>query len=239
MTQEQFQELKSEILRRAHEAYACKEEYGRAYKAETLQELLSVVKDNFDWAYDNGVIDIALIEKYKQDFADNQIYANQDVTGGYLLCDSATVEACGSATVVAFDSAYIKAYGSVSVKACGSASVGASDSATVRAWGSASVVACDSASVVASDLATVKVCDSATVVAWGSTSVKACGSATVRACGSVSVEAYGSVSVEAWGSAYVNTYRIIECKLFDNAIWRIRSTNEIRYASENLKFTKL
>ena len=33
---ERIEELKNEILRRAHEAHACTEQYGRAYKAETL-----------------------------------------------------------------------------------------------------------------------------------------------------------------------------------------------------------
>ena len=33
---ERFEELKNEILRRAHEAHACTEQYGRAYKSETL-----------------------------------------------------------------------------------------------------------------------------------------------------------------------------------------------------------
>lgn len=41
-----FKEIKAEILRRAHEADACREQYGRAYKSETLQELMQGVKDN-------------------------------------------------------------------------------------------------------------------------------------------------------------------------------------------------
>lgn len=59
-----FNSIKDEILRRAKEAHACTAQYGRAYKAESLQELCEVIKDNFDWAYHNRVIDAALLMQY-------------------------------------------------------------------------------------------------------------------------------------------------------------------------------
>ena len=147
-----FEELRAEILRRAREAEACREQYGRAYASESVAELLTVVKDNFDWAYRHKVIDVQLIEKYREAFAANDIRANVDASSGYLLVDgSATVEACGGATVLA--------------------------------------------------------CDRATV--------------------------------EAYGSAYVTSYEAIECKLSDNAIYRVRSENKILYASDDITFEKI
>ena len=146
---ERFNELKEEILRRAHEARACREEYGRAYKAETLDDLMQVVRDNFRWCTDNNVIDGALIDTYKEEFNVGKIWHNESsITEGFMLATgSASVEAYDSASVKAYDSASVKATGSASVEAYDSASVEAYDSASVEAYGSASVEAYDSAYV--------------------------------------------------------------------------------------------
>ena len=122
----------------------------------------------------NKVVTADLIERYREDFAANDIFLNVNVERGYLLCDSATVTACGSARVTA--------------------------------CGSARVTACDSARVTACDSATVK--------------------------------AYGSATVKAYGSAYCTSYYTNECKLSDNAIYRVQSTNTVYYASDEIKFEK-
>ena len=151
MSQEtNFEAIKAEILSRAKEARACTEQYGRAYKSETLQELCNVIKDNFHWCYNNKVITPDLLMQYREDFAQNEIFINISVQSGYLLCDNATVEA------------------------------------------------------------------------WGNATVKACDNATV----------------EAWGNAYCTSYCTIECKLSDNAIYRVRSTNTIYYSSDKINFIK-
>lgn len=161
---ERFEELKKIILERARNASACREQYGRAYRAENLEELMQVVRDNFRWACNNRVIDGDTVDAYRDEFATGKIWHNENITEGFLIASgSATVEASGSATVEAY----------------GSATVEASDSATVRAYGSATVRAYDSATVKASDSATVKAYDSATVEAYDSTYV--C-SYTVKEC---------------------------------------------------------
>ncbi len=185
-----FETIKSEILRRAKDAHACTEQFSRAYKSEDMAQLCTVIKDNFWWACNNKVLTVDLLEQYKIEFAEHEIYVNISVERGFMLCDNATVKAYGNATV--------KACGSATVEACGSATVEACDSATVEAWGSATVEACDSA--------TVKACDSATV--------------------------------KAWGNAYCTSYSTIECKLSDNAIYRVRSSNTVYYASDDIKFEK-
>ena len=111
-----FEAIKSEILRRAKEAQACTEQYGRAYKSETIAELMNVVKDNFHWACNYKVITVDLIEQYREDFAANDIFVNVSVERGYLLCDSATVKAWGSATVEACGSAYCTSYSTIECK---------------------------------------------------------------------------------------------------------------------------
>ena len=209
---ERFNELKQELLKRAKDAGACKEQYARAYSAETLEALMEVCRDNFHWACGQKVLDVDIITQYREEFAVGLIYANEDVTQGQLLCDNASVEAWGNASVVA--------YGNASVEACGNASVEAWGNASVEAWGNASVKACGNASVEA----------------WGNASVVACGNASVKAYDNASVVAWGNASVKAWGNTHITSYSIIEVKLSDNAIYRIRKYNIVRYANPNIKF---
>ena len=186
-----FEEIKQEILRRAHEANACKEQYGRACKAEDMAGLCEVIKDNWDWCYNWDVVTPDLLEKYRAEFAGQQIYVNVDTDNGFLLAwDNATVEASGNATVRASGNATVEAWGN----------------ATVRAW------------------------DNATVRAWDN--------ATVRASGNATVEAWDNATVEASGNAYCTSYWIIECKLSEKALYRVRSTNTVYFASDDLKFVK-
>ena len=177
---ERFEELKKIILERAHAARACREQYGRAYKAENLADLMAVVRDNFYWAVSTSIIDGELIDTYKAEFNEGRIWHNENTTEGCLLAsgsatvrayDSATVRASGSATVEAYSRATVEAYGSATVEAYGRATVRAYDSATVRASGSATVEAYGSATVEAYGSATVRAYDSAYICSW---SVKEC-----------------------------------------------------------------
>ena len=229
---ERFEELKKIILERARNASACREQYGRAYRAENLEELMQVVRDNFWWACNNGVIDGDTVDAYRDEFATGKIWHNENITEGFLIASgSATVKASGSATVEASGSATVKAYDSATVEAYGSATVEAYDSATVEAYGSATVEAYNRA--------TVKAYDSATVEAYGSATVKAYGSATVKAYDSATVKAYGSATVKAYDSTYVCSYTVKECQISDHALYRIMESNTIRYADPDMKFERV
>ena len=222
MNETNFEAIKAEILKRAKEAHACSEQYGRAYKSQTLQELCNVIKDNFNWAFKNKVITAELLMQFRVDFAANEIYVNVSVQSGYLLCDSTTVVAYGNATVVAYGNATVVAY----------------DCATVVAYGNATVVAYDNATVVAYGNATVVAHGNATVKADGNATVEAHDNATVKAYDSATVVAYESATVEAYDNTYCTSYSAIECKLSDNAIYRLRSTNTVYFASDEIKFNK-
>ena len=74
------------------------------------------------------------------------------------------------------------------------------------------------------------------VVAWGNSSVEAWDNSSVVARGNSSVVACDNSSVEAWGNSYTTSYDVIECKLNEHAIHRIRKTNTIRYADKDMKF---
>ena len=74
------------------------------------------------------------------------------------------------------------------------------------------------------------------VVAYDNSSVVAYDNSSVEARGNSSVVAYDNSSVEARGNSYTTSYDVIECKLNEHAIHRIRKTNTIRYADKDMKF---
>ena len=150
---ERFEEFKTTILERAKKECACKEQYSRALKSDTFEDLMSVIKDNFLWATENKIIDPILIKEYKEEFHGNGICCNENICNGFLL-------------------------------------------------------------------------------ATGNATVEATGNATVEATGNATVRAYDNATVRATGNAYIYSYYIIECKLKDNAVYRLISENKIFYPEE-------
>ena len=190
---ERFKEFKDIILNKAKEESACKGQYQRALKSGTFEDLISIIKDNFQWSINHKIIDPILIKEYKQEFNGNGIWCNENICNGFLL-------ATDNATVEAYDNATVRATGNATVEAYNNATVEAYDNATVRATGNATV--------------------------------EAYGNATVEAYDNATVEAYGNATVEAYNNAYIYSYYIIECKLKDNAVYRLISENKIFYPEE-------
>ena len=190
---ERFEEFKDIILNKAKEESACKGQYQRALKSGTFEDLISIIKDNFQWSINHKIIDPILIKEYKQEFNGNGIWCNENICNGFLLATgNAIVEAYGNAIVRATGNATVEAYGNATVRAYGNATVEATDNATVRAYNNA----------------------------------------TVEATGNATVKAYGNATVEAYDNAYIYSYCIIECKLKDNAVYRLISENKIFYPEE-------
>ena len=156
----QFEEIKKEILERAHNARACTIQYKRAYQSENLETLCNVIKDNFWWCCRNNVLDGELIDKYKKIFSDNKIYHNVSIKSGFLLASgNSTVEASGNSTVKAYDNSTVKAYDNSTVKASGNSTVQASGNSTVEAYGNSTVEASGNSTVKAFGNSTVKAYD--------------------------------------------------------------------------------
>ena len=129
----QFEEIKKEILERAHNARACTIQYKRAYQSENLETLCNVIKDNFWWCCRNNVLDGELIDKYKKIFSDNKIYHNVSIKSGFLLASgNSTVEASGNSTVKAYDNSTVEAYDNSTVKAFGNSTVKAYDNSYIN-----------------------------------------------------------------------------------------------------------
>ena len=156
----QFEEIKKEILERAHNARACTIQYKRAYQSENLETLCNVIKDNFWWCCRNNVLDGELIDKYKKIFSDNKIYHNVSIKSGFLLASgNSTVEAYGNSTVQAYGNSTVQAYGNSTVQAYGNSTVEASGNSTVQAYDNSTVKAYDNSTVEAYDNSTVQAYD--------------------------------------------------------------------------------
>jgi len=131
----QFEEIKKEILERAHNARACTIQYKRAYQSENLETLCNVIKDNFWWCCRNNVLDGELIDKYKKIFSDNKIYHNVSIKSGFLLASgNSTVEASGNSTVKAYDNSTVKAYDNSYINCRSTIECVLKDNSIVRKW---------------------------------------------------------------------------------------------------------
>ena len=98
--EQRFIDFKEEILKRAKEVKACKEQYGRAYKSESFPELMEVIKYNFSFACSRKVIEPSIIEKYKEEFNENGIWCNVDnCTSGFLLVSNAQISNISGNTI--------------------------------------------------------------------------------------------------------------------------------------------
>jgi len=108
-----FQEFKTEILKRAKAKDACTDEYKKAYKSESFSELFTAIAANSNWCCRNTVIDVALLNQVGLKIChENNFWVNESSNKGFLIADSATVRASGSATVRAWGSATVEAWDS-------------------------------------------------------------------------------------------------------------------------------
>ena len=79
METKNFESSKNEILKRAKEANACSDQYGRAYKADSVPSLLEIIKDNINFAYNNMGVDAKVLSDL---FSENDLKASHIYTKG-------------------------------------------------------------------------------------------------------------------------------------------------------------
>ncbi|NAW50383.1 hypothetical protein GNY06_02910 [Elizabethkingia argentiflava] len=158
--EKELEKLKEEILERVRKAETFRIRYERACEANNVEDLLTIIKNNFNYCCIHGIIDAPLIKKYEKLFNASKIYANVDVSEGYLLASgSSIVQASGDAIVMAWDNSTVIAYDNSSVQS--------RDNATVKAYHNSTVEAYDYVTVEASGNATVRAFNYATVEASG------------------------------------------------------------------------
>ena len=159
-----FEEFKAEILSRAKAVNACESQYKRAIKAGNIEDLLTVIKDNFSYCVREKIIDIELLSQVDSESLESaEIYLNKSSDKGYILADSGNITASGSAIVRAYNSTVVVAYNSAKVRAFNSVKVWAFDSVVVRAYNSAEVLAYGRVEVWAYDNVEVRAFDSVVV----------------------------------------------------------------------------
>lgn len=242
-----FDKLKNEILKRVKESKVCKIKYEPAHKAENFDQLMRVVKDDFDWSCREKVLTSDLIDEYEKEFADADIYCNRDCDNGFLLVDKGDFKSrghniavvMGNTKVEAYDSCRVYAFENAKVEVYGNAKVTAWDDSEVEACGNAKVEAYGSCRVYAYNNAKVTACGNAKVTAFNNARVNAYDNAKVEAWDICRVIAYNNAKVEARGYSYILSYEPIDCKLHDNAMHHIINTKTIRYAAEGMKFEKV
>ena len=124
MKKSKFQIFKDEIVKRCKEQSACQPEFKRILSSETFPEIITVLKDNFNWSCIHNIIDVELIDSIKDEARKSDLWVNETTKSGYLLAwDNATVEAGGNATVRAEDNATVRAGGNATVRAWDNATV--------------------------------------------------------------------------------------------------------------------
>ena len=131
-----YEKIKADLLAFGKKNSACIEQYQRLYKAESIEEVIAVVKDNFWWCA--NYLDFAdVIMANREQFAEHQIWANQDVEiyegVDYLLATEGEINAksYGTSTINA------KSYGTSTINAesCHTSTINAEsyDTSTINA----------------------------------------------------------------------------------------------------------
>lgn len=216
-----FTEIKTEMLSSSEICDSSDEIRASIFKSTSLGELMAILKDNFVHAVWDKLITPELIEKYRAEFAINQIFCNEDICSGYLLCVDSTVKVDGNALVIAQRESVVRACGRCRIIANGQCQIYAYEHTEVEAYGRTRVYAHDSSIVKAT----------------GTSAIQAYDNSMIRAYGRSVVWASGECSVIARGESYVSSYQEVKCSLYENAIYRIKSLdkNEIRYAYSKIK----
>ena len=91
-----YEKIKADLLAFGKKNGACVGQYQRLYKADSIEEVIAVVKDNFWWcAKYRDFADVIMANR--EQFSEHQIWANQDVEiregVGYLVATEGEINA--------------------------------------------------------------------------------------------------------------------------------------------------
>ena len=215
-----YEKIKADLLAFGKKNRACVEQYQRLYKADSIEDVIAVVKDNFWWcAKYRDFADVILANR--EQLAEHQIWANQDVEiqegVGYLLATDGELnaESCGTSTINA--------------KSCGTSTINA------KSWGTSTINAesYDTSTINAESYGTstinAKSYDTSTINAksYDTSTINAvsCGTSTINA------ESYDT-------STMIIQTSTIECKVNDRSIARYVYDNRIVVADDSIKVEK-
>ena len=245
-----YEKIKANLLAFGKKKGACVGQYQRLYKAESIEEVIAVVKDNFWWcAKYRDFADVIMANR--EQFAEHRIWVNQDVEiregVGYLLTTEGefNVKSCGTSTANVkswgTSTANVESWGTstANVKSydTSTANVKSYDTSTanVKSWGTST------ANVKSYDTSTANVkswgTSTAKVNSWGTSTAKVNSWGTSTA----NVKSYdtSTANVESWGtSTMIIRTSTIECNVKDQSIARYVYDNRIVVADDSIKVEK-
>ena len=139
-----YEKIKADLLAFGKKNGACVGQYQRLYKAESIEDVIAVVKDNFWWyAKYRDFADVILANR--EQFAEHQIWANQDVEinkgVGYLLATEGDInaESWGTSTI----NATSRGTSTINATSRGTSTINAKsrDTSTINAksWGTSTI----------------------------------------------------------------------------------------------------
>ena len=225
-----YEKIKADLLAFGKRNDACVEQYQRLYRAESIEEVISVVKDNFWWcARYRDFADVIMANR--EQFAEHQIWANQDVEiregVGYLLATEGKINA--------------KSYGTSTINAW------SWDASTINAWsGGTSTINAESwgtSTINAWSYGT------STINAWsGGTSTinaESWGTSTFNAeswdTSTINAESWdtSTFNAESWGaSTMIIRSSGVECQVKEHSIAHYVHENRIVVADDSIKVEK-
>ena len=212
-----YEKIKSDLLKFGKENGACVEQYQRLYKAESIEDVIAVVKDNFWWcAKYRDFPDVIMANR--EQFSDHKIWVNEDVViregVGYLMATDGAINATSRDTstinATSYDTSTINAtsYGTSTINA--------------ESYGTSTIKA------TSLDTSTIK----ATSYGTSTINAESCDTSTINA------TSYGTSTINAT-SCNTSTMLIrtssIECKVKDHSIARYVYENRIVVADDSMK----
>ena len=215
-----YEKIKSDLLAFGKKNGACVGQYQRLYKADSIEEVIAVVKDNFWWcAKYRDFADVIMANR--EQFSEHQIWANQDVSiqegVGYLVATEGEINANSWGT------------STINAESWGTSTINAEsyDTSTINAK------SYDTSTINA------KSYDTSTINAksWGTSTINAESYDT------------STINAKSWGTSTINAESYdtstmiirtstIECKVKDQSIARYVYENRIVVADDSIKVEK-
>ena len=231
-----YDKIKSDLLDFGKRHGACIGQYQRLYKAESIEDVISVVKDNFEWCIQYKDFTDVLMANREQ-FAEHRIWINQNVEiqegVGFLLATEGTINVTsyGTSTINA------ESYGTSTINAtsCDVSTINAKSygTSTINAtsWGTSTI--------------------NATSYGTSTINAKSYGASTINATSwgtsTINATSYGTSTINAtsWGTSTINAKSCdtstmiirtlnIECEVNDRSIARYIYDNRIVIADTSV-----
>ena len=211
-----YDKIKSDLLDFGKRNSACIGQYQRLYKAESIEDVISVVKDNFEWCIKYKDFADVLMANREQ-FAEHRIWINQNVEiqegVGFLLVTEGSINA--------------ESYGTSTINA------ESCDTSTINAK------SCDTSTINAESLGSSMInaesygTSTINAESWDTSTInaKSCDTSTINAesCNT------STINVKSWGTSTMVIHTLnIECEVNDRSIARYIYDNRIVIADTSV-----